>query len=94
MNETTNIVCPVFWKKHKWVIAGVVGSLVAALVWPYHFVDTVSFVLKGMLEVSPLVIPGILISAWVNADATISAVCVVRTQGLCSTSSGLGNSLA
>ena len=68
MNEVSNVIAPVFWRKHKWVILGVSGSLLAAILWPYQFADTVAFVLMGMLEVSPLVIPGILISAWVNAS--------------------------
>lgn len=32
------------------------------------FLNTLIFVLEGMVEVAPLVIPGILISAWVNAS--------------------------
>ena len=38
------------------------------LIWPQLLVDTLYFVLTGMIEVAPLVIPGILISAWVNAS--------------------------
>ncbi|MCP4765055.1 MAG: permease [Gammaproteobacteria bacterium] len=68
MNEVSKVITPVFWRRHKWAIAGVAGCLLAAFLWPYQFVDTVTFVLMGMLEVSPLVIPGILISAWVNAS--------------------------
>ena len=47
---------------------GAVVCLLLAIMWPGIFAETISFVLKGMLEVSPLVIPGILISAWVNAS--------------------------
>lgn len=68
MNEVSNVIAPVFWRKNKWIILGVSGSLLAAFLWPYQFADTVAFVLMGMIEVSPLVIPGILISAWVNAS--------------------------
>ena len=59
---------PVPWRRHKWLFAGLAGCLFAALAWPRETADTVYFVLVGMLEVSPLVIPGILVSAWVNAS--------------------------
>ena len=68
MNEAGNVIAPVLWRRYKWVIAVVGGCLLSAFLWPHQFVDTISFVLMGMLEVSPLVIPGILISAWVNAS--------------------------
>ncbi|RLA12875.1 MAG: permease [Gammaproteobacteria bacterium] len=68
MNEAGNVINPVLWRRHKLAILGVSGSLLAAFLWPFQFADTVAFVLMGMLEVSPLVILGILISAWVNAS--------------------------
>lgn len=56
------------WKNYKWTTLGVLTCLVAAVFWPYRFVATASFIVEGMLEVSYLVIPGILVSAWVNAS--------------------------
>lgn len=52
----------------KWLVLGVAGCLYAVIFWRDMFMGTVFFVLMGMVEVSPLVIPGILISAWVNAS--------------------------
>lgn len=40
-----------------------------SVLWPQRFSATLAFVIEGMLEVAPLVIPGILVSAWVNASA-------------------------
>jgi uncharacterized membrane protein YraQ (UPF0718 family) len=68
MSEASGVIAPVFWRRHRWSIVGVGGVLLAAIAWPRQFADTVAFVLLGMVEVSPLVIPGILVSAWVNAS--------------------------
>jgi uncharacterized membrane protein YraQ (UPF0718 family) len=38
------------------------------LIWPEQSLATILFVIDGMIEVAPLVIPGILVSAWVNAS--------------------------
>ena len=54
--------------RNKWLALGLSCCGVAFLLWPSLFVETATFVLTGMVEVSPLVIPGILISAWVNAS--------------------------
>jgi uncharacterized membrane protein YraQ (UPF0718 family) len=45
-----------------------IASVITAVIWPGEFFETLEFVLVGMLQVSPLVIPGIVISAWVNAS--------------------------
>ncbi len=47
------------------VLAGILGGLLAApdLVWA-----TTLFVFWGLIEVSPLVVPGILLAAWVSAS--------------------------
>ena len=68
MNELVNSSAPVIFRKYKWYLLTVAGVLIAAVLWPQSFLDTVLFVLEGMLEVSYLVIPGIVISAWVNAS--------------------------
>ena len=68
MSELTDKTASPVWKNHKWTILGALSCLVSAIVWPHGFAATVSFVVEGMLDVSYLVIPGILISAWVNAS--------------------------
>ena len=60
--------------RNKWLVLGLVVCSIALLFWPSMFAETVSFVLKGMVEVSPLVIPGILVSAWVNASGAGSRI--------------------
>jgi len=68
MNEIVDLSAPQLWRKYKWALLGVIGILIAVIFWPRSSLATVSFVLEGMLEVSYLVIPGILVSAWVNAS--------------------------
>jgi uncharacterized membrane protein YraQ (UPF0718 family) len=63
--ETTN---PGTWNKHKWSISAALTCLITAFLWPSGFFDTIAFVINGMIDVSPLVVPGILVSAWVNAS--------------------------
>jgi hypothetical protein len=59
---------PPFWKARKWSLTAIVSCLPAALLWPQALQETAEFALRGMFEVSPLVVPGILISAWVSAS--------------------------
>jgi len=54
--------------RHRRLLLGVAGGLGCAWLWPYQFVATLTFVADAMLEVSVLVIPGILVSAWVSAS--------------------------
>ena len=68
MSELVDSSAPVILKKYKWYLLGIVGILIAAVFWPRGLLSTLRFVLEGMLEVSYLVIPGIVISAWVNAS--------------------------
>jgi hypothetical protein len=57
------------WEKYKWSISAALLCLLAASIWPARFCATFSFVVNGMIDVAPLVIPGIAVSAWVNASA-------------------------
>lgn len=68
MNELVKSTNQPWLEQNKWLVLGFVSCLLMAILWPAMFTATVSFVLMGMVEVSPLVIPGILISAWVNAS--------------------------
>lgn len=45
------------------------------LVWPEHAANTAGFVVRGLIAVAPIVIPGILLAAWIiasGADAHIA----------------------
>ena len=68
MSETSENMLPSAWRRHRWLVVTLLPGLLAALLWPQQFGATLEFVLTSMLEVSYLVIPGILISAWVNAS--------------------------
>jgi len=68
MNQLAAVIAAPLWRRHKWMILGVIACLVWVFQSPQSFIDTLLFVLRGMLEVSYLVVPGIVISAWVNAS--------------------------
>lgn len=68
MSELINRSALHTWKKHRWTALGLFILSVVAFFWPDRVSATVSFVLRGMLDVSYLVVPGILVSAWVNAS--------------------------
>jgi uncharacterized membrane protein YraQ (UPF0718 family) len=74
MNEAVDTINRVLWRKHKRITIIVFACLMTAFTWPQAFIDTTSFVLMGMLSVSVLVVPGILISAWVNASGSSSYI--------------------
>lgn len=68
MNVIADVSAPQLWKKYKWALLCAIAILIASILWPQSTLATVSFVVGGMLDVSYLVIPGILVSAWVNAS--------------------------
>ena len=68
MNNLSETADSSTWKKHKWSISGALLCMIAAALWPTRFSATISFVVSGMIDVSPLVVPGIIVSAWVNAS--------------------------
>lgn len=74
MNEAVDTINRVLWHKYKRTFLVVSSCLMTAVIWPKASVDTTSFVLMAMLSVSPLVIPGMLISAWVNASGASSHI--------------------
>lgn len=50
---------------------------VASIVWVQHALSTAEFVVTGLIDVAPIVIPGILVAAWIiasGADGSIAAV--------------------
>lgn len=63
----------------------VVGLLILAgtcLTWPEHTENAAKFVVWGLIAVAPIVIPGILLAAWIiasGADAHIASVFEDRT---------------
>lgn len=40
----------------------------AAFIWPKQFLDCIMFVLWGLVTIAPIVIPGILLTAWIIAS--------------------------
>jgi len=68
MYRLPHLISPVFLKTRKWSLLAILVCLLAGLLWPQALLETADFVLWGMLEVAPLVVPGIAISAWVSAS--------------------------
>lgn len=55
---------------------------IISFIWPDHVLNTAKFVLWGLVVVAPLVIPGILLAAWIiasGADSHIAAAFDGRT---------------
>lgn len=60
---------PIMRRRTVWVLSAALAALLAlALVFPARSIATIHFVGWSLLEVSPLVIPGVLLSAWVRAS--------------------------
>lgn len=74
MNEAISTINRGSWRKYKRTFFVAFSCLLVAVIWPQAFMDTTLFVLMAMLSVSPLVIPGMLISAWVNASGASSHI--------------------
>ncbi|WP_299673549.1 permease [uncultured Roseobacter sp.] len=49
-----------------WGIVVLVGA--SAALWPSHAVSTAAFVIWGLVSVAPIVIPGIVLAAWIVAS--------------------------
>ena len=57
------------------IAAGLVAAGAAVVLWPEFIFAALLFALRGLLEVTPLVVPGILLAAWImasGADALIA----------------------
>ncbi len=61
-------IVPTRLRQFRWSLLATGVCLVAAVLWPAQALDTLEFVLHGFWTVAPLVIPGILVSAWVTAS--------------------------
>ncbi len=67
MPEITERSKPVSWLRFA-AIAGLAGLLISLMVVPGLVRVTAEFVLWGLIDVAPLVIPGIILAAWVSAS--------------------------
>lgn len=74
MKTYSGISAPDWLARHRWTLLAIAAVLLSVVVWPSQTADTLGFVIAGMLEVAPLVIPGILVSAWVNASGAGGAI--------------------
>jgi hypothetical protein len=61
-------------RRHRWLLLSATAGLAGAWLWPQQFFATLEFVADAMLDVAVLVIPGILVSAWVNASGAGSGI--------------------
>ncbi len=58
----------------RWPVLLSAICLVGAALWPARALETLRFVFDGFVQVAPLVIPGILVSAWVSASGAGSYI--------------------
>ncbi|WP_199899384.1 permease [Sneathiella glossodoripedis] len=68
-------------KTTLWAV-GVLAVIYGVLAFPEQALNTLQFVAIGLLDIAPLVIPGIVIAAWIiasGADAQVAAVFEGRT---------------
>jgi len=62
----------------KYVYVPLAATLVAlSALWPEFLWETVQFVVLGLLHVTPLVIPGIVLAAWITASGASDRVAAV-----------------
>jgi len=69
-------------KKTAFWGAGIVLLFMTVIIWPDHAMKAAVFVVSGLVSVAPIVIPGIILAAWIissGADSRISAVFEGRT---------------
>ena len=74
MRAFTEIFTPTNLWQARWPLLGGGICLIATLIWPARAAATLVFVATGFLEVAPLVVPGILISAWVSASGAAGRI--------------------
>lgn len=53
---------------------GVALLMLAALTWPDHAADATIFIIWGLMVVAPIVIPGIVLAAWIIASGADSRI--------------------
>lgn len=68
MNQLTIETLKPVGMRWVWALLLLMGTIAAWQLWPVQTVDTIMFVVTSMVDVTPLVIPGILITAWVAAS--------------------------
>jgi uncharacterized membrane protein YraQ (UPF0718 family) len=64
-------------RKSALLALGLLLPVGAGLIYPDHVADTALFVAQGLVSVAPIVLPGILLAAWIiasGADSRISGV--------------------
>lgn len=82
-NETTFV--PATTKSKFLIYAAISLTAAFAVAFPAEAKDTISFVWISLVEVSPLVIPGILIAAWVSASGASGKIADVFNGNLLKT---------
>ncbi len=68
MNQATTEILKPVRMRWVWALSLLLASIAAWSLWPDQTIATIIFVVKSMIDVAPLVIPGILITAWVAAS--------------------------
>ena len=68
MNQAVTEILKPLKVRWIWTMLIMLAVIAAWQFWPDQMVATIIFVLKSMIEVAPLILPGILITAWVAAS--------------------------
>lgn len=68
MPEATSHVRLWLASRPGWIWPLLMTCAVCAVVWPQQSWDTLVFAAAGMTDIAPLAIPGVLVSAWINAS--------------------------
>lgn len=52
------------------IVGALIAALCAVLFWPAQSWDMAGFIAASLLSIAPLVIPGILLAAWIMASGS------------------------
>ncbi len=66
--------------KPPWTALGVLSALALSAVWPAQAADAFLFIIGGLVTITPLVLPGILIAAWIAASGAGDRVADIFTR--------------
>lgn len=73
MSEQNTETSRIGWKPAL-IATAVLATALGAFLWPRQAWNTAVFVVEGLLSVAPLVIPGILLAAWITASGADSRI--------------------
>lgn len=64
------------WRPRALLACAIILTGLIAVLWPEHAIGAVQFVIWGLIVVAPIVIPGILLAAWIIASGADTHIAV------------------